>query len=345
MARPLTLIKEGNPGIAVDIEGPSAKVHGDLDHFVTMGTNLVVNALKRGKARRIVFSSQIDPLNETVIIDVRDDGNGIAENIAMSDRLFEPGVSGGDSTGLGLALCRSVVQAMGGTIRLVNAHGESPLTGAHFQVILPLAQIPVSEPPPAAPAAPGFIATNRRKSVDAKFGSSASPRRLSPFHFDLLGNESPGRSIDLDEFLSLARVNASSFSREPLLEILEIVDAGRAISGITQQRLPQLFDLLDIERPDFRLWSRYTDGRDILDLNGPFVMRREITRDGRPAGHYQFMPEDRFERRTWVQVDWSGRAAISEAPEGSPLHPLEGRPYMYHPRLLETIQRAVETYC
>ena len=151
VARSLSLIKEGKTEVTVDIEGPSAKVHGDLDHFVTMGANLVANAFYRGNASRVVFTSQIDPLNETVIIDVRDDGCGIAENIAANDRLFEPGVSGGDSTGLGLALCRSVVQAMGGTIRLVNAHGESPLTGAHFQVILPLAQIPVSEPPPASP--------------------------------------------------------------------------------------------------------------------------------------------------------------------------------------------------
>ena len=69
-------------------------------------------------------------------IEVEDDGPGISPTVR--DRLFEPFVTTkqiGEGTGLGLAVCRGLVESAGGEI------GVDPTyeAGARFYVLLPLA--------------------------------------------------------------------------------------------------------------------------------------------------------------------------------------------------------------
>ncbi|NUO51518.1 MAG: HAMP domain-containing histidine kinase [Polyangiaceae bacterium] len=74
--------------------------------------------------------------DETVVIEVDDNGPGIAKS--ARDKLFEPFFTTkevGKGTGLGLAVCRGVIEAAGGTI----AAGESPSGGARFSIRLPRA--------------------------------------------------------------------------------------------------------------------------------------------------------------------------------------------------------------
>ncbi len=70
-----------------------------------------------------------------VILEIEDDGPGVPE--ALRDRIFEPFVTTkdvGEGTGLGLAVCRGIVEGAGGTIRLQpRADGAS---GACFVVEL-----------------------------------------------------------------------------------------------------------------------------------------------------------------------------------------------------------------
>jgi two-component system, NtrC family, sensor kinase len=69
-----------------------------------------------------------------VRIEVEDTGPGIAEEVR--ERLFEPFVTTkdvGSGTGLGLAVCRGLVEAAGGEIGLDAGHGP----GARFYVLLP----------------------------------------------------------------------------------------------------------------------------------------------------------------------------------------------------------------
>jgi C4-dicarboxylate-specific signal transduction histidine kinase len=74
-----------------------------------------------------------------VVIHVDDDGPGIAPEVF--DKLFEPFVTTkevGKGTGLGLAVCRGLVEAAGGSISAERA----PLGGARFALRLPTAKDP-----------------------------------------------------------------------------------------------------------------------------------------------------------------------------------------------------------
>jgi signal transduction histidine kinase len=70
-------------------------------------------------------------------LSVEDDGPGVP--IAIRQNLFEPFVTTkdvGKGTGLGLAVCRGLVEHVGGSIALDESH----LLGARFIITLPIAQ-------------------------------------------------------------------------------------------------------------------------------------------------------------------------------------------------------------
>ena len=69
---------------------------------------------------------------EGVVVEVRDDGPGIARKVL--ERLFEPFVSTKETgLGLGLSICRRLVEGHGGSIR----GGNAPEGGALFAFTLP----------------------------------------------------------------------------------------------------------------------------------------------------------------------------------------------------------------
>lgn len=97
--------------------------------------NLLLNAAdaagKDGKVR-----VRVQRAARTVLLMVEDDGPGIRADVR--DKLFEPFVTTKDvgaGTGLGLAVCRGLVEAAGGTI----GADDSELGGARFTVELPAA--------------------------------------------------------------------------------------------------------------------------------------------------------------------------------------------------------------
>ncbi|XYH97328.1 ATP-binding protein [Sorangium sp. So ce1128] len=119
--------------VAPDVP-PVPLSHGRL---VQVLLNLLLNAadaVPRAGGRVAVRASR--GADGGARIEVEDNGPGIAE--AVRDTLFEPFITTkqvGEGTGLGLAVCRGLVEAAGGSIGVERGEGG----GARFVVLLPAA--------------------------------------------------------------------------------------------------------------------------------------------------------------------------------------------------------------
>jgi len=130
--RPQKLFRD----VAVEVALPAgrAAVSGDPDHLRQVLVNLLLNAAQAlpGRGRIVVTLADQDDAGMELTVD--DDGPGIVEE--ERERVFLPFVTTkapGEGTGLGLALCRKLIEAHGGTI----AATASPLGGARLHVWLP----------------------------------------------------------------------------------------------------------------------------------------------------------------------------------------------------------------
>ena len=132
--RPQKLFRE----VAVELALPAAgtAVSGDPDHLRQVLVNLLLNAAQALPGRGRIAVALVDQNDAGVELTVDDDGPGIPEE--ERERIFLPFVTTkapGEGTGLGLALCRKLIEAHGGTVTAT----VSPLGGARFRVWLPAA--------------------------------------------------------------------------------------------------------------------------------------------------------------------------------------------------------------
>jgi two-component system NtrC family sensor kinase len=117
--------------------------------------NLVTNAHQALRettgARQLTITTRAGLAPERVILEVADTGPGIPP--AVQARIFEPFFTTrqlGVGTGLGLPLCRGIVEGHGGTLHVESTLGH----GAIFRVELPLVPIPVAGLVPEPTARP-----------------------------------------------------------------------------------------------------------------------------------------------------------------------------------------------
>lgn len=122
-------------GIIIRLEDPAPaglSVPGDPDLLEQLFLNLILNAVQAARAGtevRVVARREAG----RAVVEVRDRGPGLSPE--MLGRAFEPLVSGRDGgTGLGLTVCRRIVEALGGSVRLENR----PEGGAVARVELPI---------------------------------------------------------------------------------------------------------------------------------------------------------------------------------------------------------------
>jgi signal transduction histidine kinase/ActR/RegA family two-component response regulator len=144
-------------GLALDVEvDPDIPQHlwGDPGRIRQVLVNLVGNAIKFTSRGSVTLRARWRA-NEVqrLLVQVQDTGIGISER--AQERLFQAFSQVDASitrryggTGLGLVICRQLLEAMGGTIRVESQHGE----GSVFTCELPLIPAPDGEPLPA-PAA------------------------------------------------------------------------------------------------------------------------------------------------------------------------------------------------
>ncbi|HOT02325.1 MAG TPA: hybrid sensor histidine kinase/response regulator [Acidobacteriota bacterium] len=121
--------------IRLELDAPSelvARVDGDRLGHVFL--NLIQNAMKFSPAGGTV-TVRIGPVGDRIEVTVDDEGPGIPETDAAA--LFEKYIQGERRTGgvgLGLFICKTIVEAHGGRIRAENRPGG----GARFRFELPL---------------------------------------------------------------------------------------------------------------------------------------------------------------------------------------------------------------
>jgi two-component system NtrC family sensor kinase len=121
---------------ALDAALPHAEADSSQLQQVVM--NLVLNAgeaTRKKGAGHVRVSTRATPLKKDVVLEVRDDGEGMPPE--LKDRIFEPFFTTkdeGKGVGLGLAVVYGIVQAHGGDIEVESAPGEGTL----FRVTIPV---------------------------------------------------------------------------------------------------------------------------------------------------------------------------------------------------------------
>ncbi len=119
-------------GMTVDVAvPPGCKAQLDAQLFGEVLTNLLRNAAEAcGGKGHVEVTATVGPAG--LVLDVADDGPGVPPHLRAE--IFKPFRSSKDfGTGIGLAFCRKVVEAHGGTIGFV----PQPDAGACFRVQLP----------------------------------------------------------------------------------------------------------------------------------------------------------------------------------------------------------------
>lgn len=124
-----------------DLGADLPTVDGDRVQIQQVVMNLIINALEAmsdsvDSVRLLTITTSVDEAN-AVRIAVSDTGPGISEPDA--ERLFEPFfTTKASGMGMGLSICRSIVEAHGGALRV---HANAPV-GAVFEFELPSSDIP-----------------------------------------------------------------------------------------------------------------------------------------------------------------------------------------------------------
>lgn len=129
-------IQKNGVGIVTDVDPALPDITGDRIQIQQVFVNLITNALDSlklvsGRARRLHVSARLKDSNMVEIV-ISDNGLGLADSVL--DRLFDSFVttkSGG--MGIGLSICRTIVEAHGGTLTAAQA----PDGGAQFIIALP----------------------------------------------------------------------------------------------------------------------------------------------------------------------------------------------------------------
>ena len=115
------------PGATVLTIADSIEIECDPTRLRQALSNILANGVRHGERVEIHARAA----RGDVVIEIHDDGPGVPDGLDV----FEKGVSGAGSSGYGLWVARSIVEAHGGTLELVRDDGP----GACFRIVLPLA--------------------------------------------------------------------------------------------------------------------------------------------------------------------------------------------------------------
>jgi signal transduction histidine kinase len=132
----------GQARIGVRVEAPPVQVLADEDRILQVLNELVANAIKFSPPETAIRMTALPAEENQVRFIVEDQGRGISpEKLEkIFDRFHQGDASDSRAlggTGLGLALCRSIVEQHGGRIWAESTPGK----GSRFQFTLPVAKL------------------------------------------------------------------------------------------------------------------------------------------------------------------------------------------------------------
>ncbi|MEN0063813.1 MAG: ATP-binding protein [Myxococcota bacterium] len=118
--------------------------------------NLLLNAseaLPEGDAahHRVTIRLRYEPIHRTIRIEVEDTGHGIRD--ADLPHVFDPFFTtrpAGSGIGLGLSICRSVIEGLGGTIAVRSEFGRGTTFTVRLPEAAPVPKVADAPPPPDA---------------------------------------------------------------------------------------------------------------------------------------------------------------------------------------------------
>ena len=138
-ARSAFLSADARRGLVVDLAVDLPPVMADRRRVVQVLSNLLANAARHTPASAVIRVTAVRE-GEHVAFSVADDGEGVAPDLLP--HLFRRNVGGGGGTasqGLGLAICKGLVEAHGGRIR---AESDGPGQGTTITFTIPAAAAP-----------------------------------------------------------------------------------------------------------------------------------------------------------------------------------------------------------
>ena len=278
---------------------PGLAVQADRTRLMQVLLNLIGNAVKYNRTGGTV-TLECRETDDCVWLGVRDEGQGLSDE--DQNRLFEPfqrlGAerSGIEGTGIGLALSRRLMQAMGGQIGVDSTPGQ----GATFWVRLPAGQD--SATPPQA-AAPGQLTPYATRAPNAPDESSPPTARM-PGHAladQDLAPASPGQDaaplattvLYIEDNPVNAMVMQAMVARLPGLTMISADDGAPGLEMALSER-PALI-LTDIQMPGmdgFELMARlqqHEQTRDIPVIAISADALPESVERGRQAGFADYL--------------------------------------------------------
>ena len=133
-------IELGDIVVETDLAPDLPPATGDHVQLQQLILNLVLNGIEAmdpltDQTKRLFIRSKRDS-DDTVLVQIRDSGLGLKDPDTVFDAFFTTKENG---MGMGLAICRSIVQAHNGRIWAASAEGR----GATFCFTLPLQLSPV----------------------------------------------------------------------------------------------------------------------------------------------------------------------------------------------------------
>jgi len=208
-------------GVALEVlSKPTTLVKADRQRLRQVLLNLISNAIKYNVDGGKVILGVVDDSSGTTTVEIHDTGRGIPPS--MIGRLFTPfdrlaaDASGIEGTGLGLALSKSLTNAMGGDLTFVTEQG----VGSCFRVTL--------------------------TKVDE---SEITERSTSPLGFDSeVWGDAKGRILVIEDNSMNARLLERLFADYPQIELVTTMQGRLGLELATDQ--PPDAILLDMHLPD-----------------------------------------------------------------------------------------------